>query len=79
MQQTENTLLPWEGGHVFNNEEGTFADTGDCSTRGGSYLHSEQEKAILHMYINLDMTPEDIAAQIPSARTERTRQCAPAL
>ena len=42
----------------------------DCSSRDSSYLHSEQEKVIVHMYVKLDMTPEDIAAQIPSPRTE---------
>ncbi len=68
MQQTENTLFPWEGGLVFNNERVTFADTGDSSTRGGSYLHPEQKKVIVHMYVNLDKTPEDIAVQIPSPR-----------
>ena len=68
MQQTENTLFPWEGGLVFNNEGGTFADIDDCSTYGSSYLHPEQKIVIVHMYVNLDMTPEDIAAQIPSPR-----------
>ena len=77
MQQTENTLFPWEGGLVFNNEEGTFADTGDCSTRGGSYLHPEQKKVIVHMYVNLDMIPEDIAAHIPSSRTDEPARVHP--
>ena len=70
MQQAETILFLWTGGLVFNDERGTFADTGDCSTRGGSYLHPEQKIVIVHMYVNLDMTPEDISAQIPSPRTE---------
>ena len=70
MQQAETILFLWTGGLIFNNERGKLADTGDCSTRDSSYLHSEQEKVIVHMYVNLDMTPEDIAAQIPSAQTE---------
>ena len=61
-----NYPVSMEGGLIFNNERGKFADTGDCSTRDSSYLHSEQEKVIVHMYVNLDMIPEDIAAHIPS-------------